>query len=409
MKQSRPFVLRNATVFDGSGTAPVKTDVLVRGQRILEVGPALVVHEPAQEINLRGWYLSPGWMDLHTHVFAGHGVFSVAPEDIGLRSGVTTLVDAGSAGAMNFEVFERSVIRSARETLLAYVNIASTGLPHGHAGVPGFVGDHIHRGLHSRELATSLLENFSECIVGWKARLTAVLADNNRELEWHALNNLLKLRDETARPVMVHHIESSIPADDLLGSLGKRDVYTHLYHGRGSSIFDRKSGAPTPAALAARDRGVIFDVGHGSGAFQWEYAEKAGQQFGFWPDTISSDLHRYNLFHPVRDLATTMTKFFHLGLPLERIIAMVTGNVAAALGNQAGSGRIQENELADLTIFGVMPGDFCLPDAANVIRKVGERIQPLAVFKCGELVPCSGFFEHAAIDGFLAEALQAVT
>lgn len=409
MKRQASIILRNARVFDGSGSPSRVGDVLIRGQKIEAVGASLQAPEGTRELNLDGRSVSPGWIDLHTHVFAGYGVFSVAPEDIGLRSGVTTLVDAGSTGALNYEIFEKNVIRGAREKILAYVNIASTGLPHGHAGISGFVGDHMHPGLHSPELAQSLLEHFSNSIVGWKARLTAVLADNDASLERQALDRLLTLRDATGLPVMVHHIESSIPAEILLDHLKAGDVYTHLYHGRESTIFDPQTGEPLPSAVAARERGVLFDVGHGSGAFQWECAKKACQDHRFWPDTISSDLHHFNLFQPVRDMATTMTKFLHLGLPLERVIAMVTGNAAAALGSAAGSGLLRVGDPADLTVFEMVPGPFPLPDAAGVLQDVPERILPLVAFSNGEAVSCHGFFQRAATDNALAEGLQAVT
>lgn len=406
MKLLDPIVLRGADVLDGTGGPARKVDILIQGSRILALGNPLEVPANSREVRLDGYFVSPGWIDLHTHVFSGYGLFSVEPQDIGLHHGVTTLVDAGSAGALNFELFERGVIRAARETILAYVNIASTGLPHGHAGVQGFVGDHLHGAQHSVALAESLLNHYPDSIVGWKARLTAVLAQNDPELERHALTSLLQLRDATKRPVMVHHIESSIPAATLLTSLTAGDVYTHLYHGRGSTIFDKETGQPSPEALSARKRGVLFDVGHGSGAFQWETAEKACQQFEFWPDTISTDLHQYNLFSPVRDLATTMTKFLHLGLPLERVIAMVTGMAAMALGHRWGRGLIGEKASSDLTIFAVRKGTFSLMDAAGQVRVAGESILPMATIKDGNITACYGFYQLAEGDNSLGSVLQ---
>jgi len=118
-------------------------------------------------------------------------------------------------------------------------------------------------------------------------------------------------------------------------------------------------------------------VGHGSGAFQWECAEKACQEHGLWPDTISSDLHHFNLLDPVRDLASTMSKFLYLGLPLERVIAMVTGNAAAALGSAAEPGVLRVGDAANLTVFEAQEGAVSLPDAAGTLRQGRERILPL--------------------------------
>ncbi len=405
MKPSVPLLLENATLYDGSGATPHTASILLKGGRVAAVGPQLSKPEGARVVSLERYGVSSGWIDLHTHVFADHGVFSVSPEEIGLRSGVTTLVDAGSAGALNFALFEKSVMRLAKERLLAYVNIASTGLPHGHAGVRGFVPDHLHSCQYADQLAATLLDDFADVVVGWKVRLTEVLSHHRPELEREALERLFTLREATGLPVMVHHIASALSAQELLERLGPGDVYTHLYHGRASSIFDLHTGEPLPEAWAARKRGVIFDVGHGSGAFSWEVARKACQGHGFWPDVISSDLHRYNLFWPVGDLASTMSKFLHLGMSLEEVVAAVTRRAALALGGKGGPGRLEPGDSADLTIFEVAEGDAELGDAHGRIEKVQRRIIPLAVVRQGTLTPCYGL-QCGGTHTLLAQQLQ---
>lgn len=405
MRSSKPILLKDALIFDGIGSAPDRGDLVFQHGKIVAWGPNIEAPADAVVIPMSGLCVSPGWIDLHTHVFAGQGVFSVETGEIGLQSGVTTLVDAGSAGALTFGSFVRHGIREARERILAYINVASGGLLHGHAAEPGFVGDHFHPRLHSIALAEAILEEYSDHIVGWKARLTAILADGCRAWERGALDALIELRDRTRRPVMVHHIESSIPPADLLARMQRRDVYTHLYHGRGGSLFHPESGEPLDAAWEGRQRGVIFDVGHGSGAFQWEVAERACQQFHFWPDTISTDLHRYNLFWPVRDLATTMSKFLHLGASLEAVIAMVTGNVQAALEESPDS-PLAPSAPADLTLFEIEEGSFPLPDAEGIIRMPRKRILPLAVVRKGVVSPCYGFLARREISDSFATSLQ---
>lgn len=406
MKPDCPIILREATLLDGSGQTSHCVDMLMQAGRIVEIGSSLQTSADVREIPMDGVCVSPGWMDLHTHVFEDYGLFSLSPGQIGLHCGVTTLVDAGSAGALNYALFERNVVRTARETVLAYVNVASPGLLHGHAGVQGFVGDHAHPGFYSEALAKSLLDSYAASIVGWKVRLTAVLADHSREREWQALETLLRLRDATGLPVMVHHIESNVTSDELLGLLKQGDVYTHLYHGRGSSLFKDQEGKPSSAALQARERGVIFDVGHGSGAFSWECAKKACQEADFWPDTISSDLHGYNLFHPVRDLAATMSKFLWLGMPLEQVIAAVTGHVSDAIARRNGKGWIEPGESADLTLFEIEQGDYEMTDSQGEVRHGRERILPLATFHKGELRPCYGYFNRKTSNDAFSRALQ---
>ena len=407
MRSTRPLFLSDALIVDGTGGTPFRGSLLVQHGKIIACGANLEAPADAVVIPMEGKGVSPGGVDLHTQVFAGPGIFSVEPAEIGLQSGVTTLIDAGSAGALTFESFVRHGIRTAHERILAYVNVASAGLLHGHAAEPGYVGDHFHPGLHSIALAESILKQYPSEIIGWKARLTAVLAGNDPILEKAALEALIELRDRTQRPVMVHHIESSVPPAELLARLGRRDVFTHLYHGRAGSIFHLETGEPLDAAWEARERGVLFDVGHGCGSFRWELAERACQKFGFWPDTISSDLHRYNLFWPVRDLATTLSKFLHLGASLEAVIAMATGNTLPAFApGSAAASLLTPSAPADLTLFEVEEGTFPLADAEGVTRVTRRRILPLAVIRSGNLSPCYGFRSRPDLSDAFAISLQ---
>lgn len=409
MNPGRALFFKNATLFDGSGTSPIQSHIHVEGNRLVAWGSSLPKPPGAQEIPLDGLYISPGWIDLHTHVFEDNGIFSVAPDQIGLHFGVTTLVDAGSAGALNFNLFTHHVVSLAKERIFAYANVCSPGIPHGHAGVRGFIGDHFDERIHSEDLALALFNQSPEGLIGWKARLTAVLADGDPSNERHALQTALRLRDQTGLPAMIHHIKSTIPSEELLDSLQRRDVYTHLYHGHEDSLFDPNTGQPSRATVEARARGVLFDVGHGSGAFHWETVEKACLNFGFWPDVISSDLHRYNLFWPVRDLATTMSKFLHLGAPVEKVISMVTNNASGAIGHQRLSGAIGMSLPIDLTIFAIEQGNFDWADSRGSIRRAKERISPLAVYHNGNLTPCYGFYNRAITSDEFARNLQAAS
>lgn len=392
-----PLLFQDGLVYGADGQPPSRKDLLVAGETVT-VGDNLQADEGTRVVPLDGLCFSPGWVDLHTHVFEGQGVFSVPPHQIGLATGVTTLVDAGSAGALNYRIFHERTIRNAAETILAYVNVSNVGIAHGHAGREGFIGEHCHAALHDPEPALAVLERFSSSIVGWKARLSSALAGGDRGLEQQAFRHLRALSERTGLPMMIHHAKSKIPPEEILAALSAGDVYTHLYHGYEDAIFDAATGRPLPEALEARQRGVVFDVGHGSGAFSWACAERACLQHGFWPDTISSDIHRYNAFWPVVDMATTMSKFLVLGVPVEKIISMVTGQVSRALRRPLAP--------ADLTIFTVEAGDFPLADARGELRHARMRFVPLAVLKNGELTPCSGYPGSRHTTGNFAREIQ---
>lgn len=406
MKTDLPIFLRNAAILDGTGAPGRSGDLFVRAGRI--AAPEGGLSETARELDLRGCCVSPGWVDLHAHAFAGYGVFSIPAGDMGISTGVTTLVDAGSAGALSYPLFEEICRARNRERVVGYVNIASPGISHGHAEQRGFVGDHFHPAVHSEELALGLLSRFPGSIVGWKMRMTGVLAENDEARERHGFQALLRIREASGLPVMVHHIKSFIPVDEVLDALGTGDVYTHCYHGHGGSPFDDATGEPRASARAARERGVLFDVGHGIGAFSWSIAEKACRDFGFWPDTISSDIHRYNLFSPVRDLANILSRFLLLGLPLEKVIAAATGNVTPALRAVAIAPSLETGSPADMTIFQAQEGHFEFTDTSGETRVGERRIVPLAVLQGGELIPCYGYhMRHADADA-LAKSWQSI-
>lgn len=404
MQTDLPILLRNATILDGSGAPARSGELFVQNGKI----SARQTSATVRELDLQGCYVSPGWVDLHVHVFSGYGVFSIPATEIGAFTGVTTLVDAGSAGALNYPLFEEIFRARTSERVVGYVNIASAGIPHGHAEKRGFLGDHFHSALHSEELALGLLARFSGSIAGWKIRLTSRLADNDETKERRAFEALLNVKAASELPVMIHHAKSCIPIDEVLDALHEGDVYTHCFHGYGNSPFEDESGRPTASALAARKRGVLFDVGHGVGGFNWERAEKACRDFGFWPDTISSDLHRYNLFSPVCNLANMLSKFLLMGAPLEHVIASATGNTTPALRHVNIAPSLAEGAPANLTIFQVQEGNFEFSDTVGEVRRCSQRIVPLAVLQGGTLAPCYGFHMRHADGDALARSWQSI-
>jgi dihydroorotase len=193
--------------------------------------------------------------------------------------------------------------------------------------------------------------------------------------------------DQTRRPLMVHHAGSKIPTPTLLKTLRRGDVYTHLYHPHADHGFD-EHGAPLDAMLEARERGVLFDVGHGAGSFVWQVAEPACREFGFWPDTISTDVHQLNIHGPVYDMPTTMTKFLHLGMPVEQIIKATTSMPAKAIGLQERLGALKVGMQADVVLLKREHGAFSLADTQQQERVAGERLAPVRVCKKGKWREC---------------------
>jgi dihydroorotase len=174
----------------------------------------------------------------------------------------------------------------------------------------------------------------------------------------------------------------------MLDALQPGDVVTHLYHPKPDSPFEGDVRAPSEALRRARDRGVLFDVGHGVGSFAWSTAEPACLVHGFWPDSIGTDVHAYNLHGPVHDMPTTMSKFLHLGMPLPELIRASTQRPAEVIGKEGQLGSLREGLQADITLLRLEEGPTILFDVQGEGRTATERLIPVSVFKRGVQHPC---------------------
>jgi dihydroorotase len=317
-------------------------------------------------------------VDLHVHVYPGVADLSVEPDPTCLGRGATTVVDAGSAGANTFPGFRRFVIEPSRGRILAYLNISATGQ------IDPFLGELHDLRFADPERAARVAEANPDVIVGFKVRVSEMLAGPNGLA---GLDRALEAGRATNLPVMVHIGGTPFDIEEVLGRLRPGDVVTHSYTGWNPGGLVTDAGRVVAAAGEARTRGVRFDVGHGAGSFTWPVAEAALAD-GFLPDTVSSDLHRFNIASPVRDLVTTLSKFLLLGLPLEDVVAMATTAPAAALG-AAGTtlGTLEVGAEADVTVLGRETGRFELTDSAGTSRTARERLVPVAVVRAGASVP----------------------
>ena len=381
-------LIRGGLVYDGSGEAARRVDIRVADGRITEIGPALEARGETI-VDATGLIVAPGLVDLHVHVFSGIGLYSIDPFDAGLRTGVTTMLDTGTAGALTFANMARFIIPRAPEDVFALLNISMIGCIQGHPLFPPYMGD-LNDGRHAHvPSAVECVNRFPEQLIGMKVRLTSGLANFDVKNEWAGFEGVFAAAEQTRRPLMIHHAASEIPNVTVLKALRKGDTYTHLYNPNPDHCFD-EGGAPIDALMDARERGVVFDVGHGVGAFAWRVAEPACQKFGFWPDTISTDLHHFNLLGPVVDLPTTMSKFLYLGMPMEKVIQAATSAPAAAMRMGDRIGTLREGMDADVVLLRHERGTFPLTDVEGVTRHSPERVVPVRVCKRGAWSGCTG-------------------
>jgi dihydroorotase len=332
-------------------------------------------HGPAsgQAIDAAGLLVTPGLVDVHTHMFPGVSHYGIEPDPHCLARGVTTAVDAGSSGAQTFPGLRRYVIERSRTRILAFLNIAVQGM------ISRQVGELEDIRWASPEQAVACARENPDLIVGIKVRLGYQMAGNDPA---PALRLAREAADTLGLPLMVHVIDMRPALGWLLPNLGPGDLVTHCFHGNEGGILDA-SGRVLPAAVAARERGVLFDVGHGEGSFAYHVARGALAQ-GFPPDTISSDLHAHNVEGPVFDQATTLSKLLHLGMPLEDVIRAATSTPAAAVRRDARIGALAAGREADVSVFELREGSWPLPDAAGATEVVERLLVPRMVIRAGQ-------------------------
>lgn len=231
------------------------------------------------------------------------------------------------------------------------------------------------------------VKQYPDDIVGLKVRLSSSVC-NEGKYEEEAYRRALAASESIKKPLMAHHAISTIPTSSLSnklgcpGSLRQGDVYTHAYH---SYII--KNGSIDPAFLEARERGVLFDVGHGMGGFSWINAEICAKS-GFWPDIISTDLHMFSCNGPAYNLTTVMSKFLYLGMPLSKIIRSVTVTPARVMGLENHIGSLKPGMEADLTMLQVLNGDIEMEDCHNDTRQLSKFFKAIVVWRGGVKYAC---------------------
>ena len=366
------------TVLDPASGLHDRRDLAISGGTIAAIETTLPEGDASDTIDATDAYVVPGLIDLHVHVYPGVADLSVEADPTCLGRGVTTVVDAGSSGANTFPGFRRWVVAPSRGRILAFLNISLLGQ------VDTMLGELHDLRFADPERAVAVARANPDVIVGFKVRLSEMLAGPNGLV---GLERAIAAGRATGLPVMAHIGGTPFDIEEALAIMRPGDIVTHAFTGWRPGALVADQGRVVPGALEARSRGVHFDVGHGQGSFTWAVAEAALAD-GFRPDTISTDLHRFNIAAPVQDLATTMSKFLLLGLTLDAVVGMVTHAAAAALGPAGvGLGSLRVGGAADVTVLRLEEGRFDLTDSAGTVREATQRLVPTAVVRAGRRVP----------------------
>lgn len=361
---SYDLILRGGRVVDPSQKLDAVTDVAFTDGKVARIGAGLQADAKTDVRDVAGRIVTPGLIDLHTHVYWGGTSLGIDAEDFCRRSGVTTAVDTGSAGAGNFAGFRKHVIERSEVRILAYLHVSFAGI---FAFSPRvMVGESEELRLMAPLDAVEVANANRDIIVGIKVRVGARASGRSGAVP---LDIALQVADDVGMPVMAHIDEPPPSYEEVIARLRPGDVLTHAFRPFPNSPATAQ-GTVKRAVIEARQRGVLFDIGHGKGSFAFKTA-RAMLANGFWPDTISSDVHALCINGPAFDQVTTMSKFLCLGMPLADVVAASTVNAAFAL-KRPELGSLKAGSVGDATILSIEDGRFDYVDVVGE-RLTGER------------------------------------
>ena len=373
LTQSRDLLIKGGTVIDPSQNLHALLDVAVKDGKILQVSPDIPADGSRTLISAKGKIVTPGLIDVHVHVFEGVGPTGVNADQYCLGRGVTTAVDAGSAGYFSIAGFRQYVIKPSATRVYAMIDIGARGT------LMGLAGNYSNLDWVNPQLTARAAEANKPDVVAIKARLSKEITGAN-DLE--VLKRALEAAKISNLPLMVHIGDSYSPLPEILRQLRNGDILTHCFTGRPHGPLDA-SGKMLPEMLECRERGVLFDVGDGGPHLSLDVAEKCLQQ-NFLPDTIGTDLGGLSINGPVYDLVTELSKFLAIGMNLDQIVERVTLRPTRMFNFGVEIGTLRPGSVADITILEVREGSFIFGDSTGKKRTGRQKLQSAAAIRAGK-------------------------
>ena len=355
------LLLKGGEVIDPGGQSG-QLDVAISRNRIAAVDRDIPPEAAFRVIDASGQYVTPGLIDMHTHVYHHVTYWGVDPDPIAARTGVTTWLDVGSAGAFNWPGFREYIVKPADVRIYGLLNISAIGLT-------AMTGELANLDYCDTDLCCKLIDLHRDIILGIKVRI-----DRNT-LGASGLEPLRRARaaaDRCELPLMVHIGIGPPTIGEVLELMRPGDILTHCFTGHSMRLIDER-GDLLDDARRAWESGIIMDIGHGAGSFSFETAE-ALVRAGYQPDVISSDIHQVSIHGPLFDMPTCLSKFLALGMSLPQVVRAATARPAEVLGLQHELGTLRPGALADVALFTIRPGRFPLYDIYMNMREGTQLI-----------------------------------
>lgn len=382
LAQQYDLLLKGGHVIDPKNKIDQPMDVAVAAGKVAQVAKNIDAASAKQVVDVSGMYVTPGIIDMHVHVFNGgdvdsyiaNALTSLPPDGFTFRAGVTTVVDAGSSGWRNFRQFKKQTIDKAQTRVLALLNIAGTGMY-------GRYEEQDTSDMNPQQAAYMVKKLYPDILVGIKAaHYWGDFTQVDKAVQAGKMANV---------PVMVDFGEHEPPNSIeslFMEHLRPGDIFTHTFsYGpkvRETVVDDNLK--VKPFIFTAQQRGIIFDVGHGGGAFSWRQAVPSVQQ-GFLPNVISTDLHAQSMNGGMKDMSNVMSKFLALGLSLQEVILRSTWNPAQVIKRPA-LGNLDIGTEADIAVFSVRKGDFGFTDIRNTRLKGTQKLEAELTLRAGKVV-----------------------
>lgn len=375
--QDYDLLLKGGRVIDARNNIDAKMDVAVKGGKISKVAPEIPVSSAKKVVDVSGLIVAPGLINIHTHVFAGpnpgfsDGQSSQLPDAFAIRSGITTVVDAGTTGWRTFPDFKAKVIDPSVTRVLAWINIFETGFSSGSAFEPDM-------GTLSVQKTTEVIQKYPESIVGTRI-------GHYKGKSWVPFERASEAAKIANVPLFVECHMPEYTLQEQLDHMRPGDIITHSFENVSErmTVVDEQ-GKVRPFVLEAQKRGVLFDVGHGGAGFWFNQAIPAYNQ-GLLPNSFGTDEHRTSMNSGMKNMLNVMSKYLTFGMSIPDIIARGTWNAAKSIKRED-LGNLSEGAVADIAVLSILNGKFGFVDSGQNRIEGDRKIEAELTIRAGRIV-----------------------